>query len=93
MKKFIHIVLFVLPMLLHSQTTIFNLTGSEVPNDWTATNNITGQAIEKGTYLLLEAGTQSDELISATYDLSAYSSADLNFQLATYGSGQQTAQQ
>lgn len=87
MKKLIHIMLFVLPMLLHSQTTIFNLTGSEVPNDWTATNNVTGNAIAKGSYLLLEAGAQSDELISATYDLSAYSSAELNFQLATYGSG------
>ena len=87
MKKLIHIMLFVLPMLLHSQTTIFNLTGSEIPNDWTANNNITGQPIAKGSYLLLEAGAQSDELISAIYDLSAYSSADLNFQLATYGSG------
>ena len=86
MKKLIHLMLFVFPALLYSQTTIFNLTGTEVPNDWTAVN-IGGQPIVKGSYLLLEAGAQSDELISASYDLSAYSSAELNFKLATYGGG------
>ena len=86
MKKLIHLMLFVFPALLYSQTTIFNLTGTEVPNDWTAVN-IGGQPIVKGSYLLLEAGAQSDELISASYDLSAYSSAELNFKLATFGNG------
>jgi len=86
MKKLIHLMLFVFPALLYSQTTIFNLTGTEVPNDWTAVN-IGGQPIVKGSYLLLEAGAQSDELISASYDLSAYSSAELNFKLATFGGG------
>ena len=86
MKKLIHLMLFVFPALLYSQTTIFNLTGTEVPNDWTAVN-IGGEPIVKSSYLLLEAGAQSDELISASYDLSAYSSAELNFELATFGSG------
>ncbi len=72
------------------QTTIFsytNTTASYTNLSWTATNNITAQAIDRSTYLLLEAGNPSDLLTTGNYDLSAYSYVVLNVNVATFGSG------
>ena len=42
----------------------------------TATNNVTTNDIDKGSYFLLDSGDPSDIIVSAVYDLSAYSSAE-----------------
>jgi hypothetical protein len=39
------------------------------------------------SYYLVDAGATSDIITTATYDLSAYSSATLDLDVATFGSG------
>ena len=67
---------------------VFNLPGGgTLPTGWTATNNVTSQPIEQSSYFLLDSGDPSDIIVSAVYDLSAYSSAEFNLDVATFGSG------
>ena len=70
------------------QTVIYNLAGGgSLPSGWAATNNVNNQPIDKLSYYLVEAGNPSDIITSKTYDLSAYSSAELKVDIKSYGSG------
>ena len=82
------LLLSLLPLLGFGQTTIFSSAGGGTfPGGWTSANNVTTTAIDQGTYYLVEAGAPSDIIITASYDLSAYSSASLSLDVATFGSG------
>ncbi|MFN5920233.1 MAG: hypothetical protein ACK45I_02915, partial [Bacteroidota bacterium] len=72
------------------QTTIFsytNTTASYTGLGWTGTNNITAQAIDQSTYLLVDAGSPGDLITTGNYDLSSYSYVVLNVNVATFGTG------
>lgn len=70
------------------QTEIFNFAGGgSAPTEWAFTNNVTARAIDQGSYWLVDAGDPSDIIATAVYDLSSYTSAELNLNVATYGSG------
>ena len=70
------------------QTTIFNESGGgSEPSGWTFENNVTSQLIDKGSYWLVQDGTTNDFIITAFYDLSAYTSAEFSLDVATYGGG------
>src|SRR5690554_4105713 len=69
------------------QTVIFNEEGGGTfPAGWTGTNNVTANAIDRGSYYLVEAGASSDVITTAVYDLSAYVSAEFSLRVATFGS-------
>jgi hypothetical protein len=89
MKKIYFLVSLVISTLSFGQTTIFNLTtGGAYPSGWTDVNTITTNTIDKTTYYLLETSAAGTDIItSATYDLSSYTSATLNLDVATFGSG------
>lgn len=70
------------------QTEIFNIAGGGTfPAGWTGTNNVTANAIDRGSYYLVDAGNPSDIITTAIYDLSAYATAEFSLQVATFGSG------
>ena len=70
------------------QTEIFNYAGGgSAPTNWTFTDNVSTNPIDKGTYWLVDAGSPSDIITTAVYDLSSYSLAELNLSVATFGSG------
>lgn len=70
------------------QIEIFNESGGgSEPAGWTFNQNAGNQAINKGSYWLVEAGNPSDEIITASYNLSSYSSAQFSLDIASYGSG------
>ena len=67
---------------------IFNIGGGGTfPAGWVGTNNVTSNAIDKGSYYLVDAGNPSDIITSASYDLSAFASAEFSIDVATFGSG------
>lgn len=68
------------------QTTIFNYqnTTATIPSNWVLTNNIASQSVDKTTYLLLEPGSPSDQIVTPNYDLSSYSNVVLSYSVATY---------
>ena len=71
-----------------AQTEIFNQPGGgSAPTGWVFQDNVATNPIDKTTYWLLEPGSPSDIITTATYDLSSYTSAELNLNVATYGSG------
>lgn len=76
--------------VMKGQTTIFDFTGSNstLPVGWTG-NNAGGNDIERGSYFLVETGAvgSKDEIISSSYDLSAFTSATFTCRVATFGSG------
>ncbi|MDG4714782.1 T9SS type A sorting domain-containing protein [Winogradskyella marincola] len=70
------------------QTTIFSEAGGgSEPTGWTFNNNITSNDIDRGSYWLVDAGSTSDEIITTSYDLSGYSSAEFSLNVASFGSG------
>ncbi len=70
------------------QTTIFSEAGGGAePTGWTFNNNITSNDIDRGSYWLVDAGSTSDEIITTSYDLSGYSSAEFSLNVASFGSG------
>jgi hypothetical protein len=70
------------------QTEIFNHSGGgSAPTGWTFTNNVSTNAIDRDTYWLVDAGDPSDIIITASYDLSSYTSAVFNIRVATFGNG------
>lgn len=74
------------------QTTIFSEAGGGAePAGWTFENNVTSNDIDRGSYWLVEDGTTNDFIITATYDLSSYSSATFTLDVATFGSGTNNA--
>ena len=89
MKKIYYLLLtLAISSLSFGQVEVFNLAGGGVfPDGWTATNNVATNDIDKGSYFLLDSGGPSDIIVSAVYDLSAYSSAEFSLDVATFGSG------
>jgi hypothetical protein len=87
MKKiYFLLVTMLVTSLSFGQTEIFNAGGGGAyPAGWTDTDNVVAQPIDKGSYYLVEAGAPSDEIVTAIYDLSSYSSATLTLQVASYG--------
>lgn len=70
------------------QIEIFNESGGgSEPAGWTFNENAGNQAINKGSYWLVEAGNPSDDIITASYNLSSYSSVEFSLNVASYGSG------
>jgi hypothetical protein len=71
------------------QVTFFSYTNTtaSIPSDWTLTNNVSTNLVDRSTYLLLDAGSPSDLITSGNIDLSSYSYVILNVQVATFGSG------
>ena len=89
MKKIYYLLItLAISSLSFGQVEVFNLAGGGAfPDGWTATNNVTTYDIDRGSYFLLDSGDPSDIIVSSVYDLSAYSSAVFNLDLATFGSG------
>ncbi|GGW55908.1 ASPM-SPD-2-Hydin domain-containing protein [Winogradskyella epiphytica] len=76
----------------YGQTEIFNLAGGGVfPADWTGTNNVTGRPIDESTYYHLQPGNPGDIIETASYNLSAYTSATFEVDIRSYGSGEHSA--
>ena len=88
MKKFYYLLLTLAISSLSFGQEVFNLAGGGAfPTGWTATNNVLTNDIDRGSYFLLDPGDPSDIIVSAVYDLSAYSSAEFSLDVATFGSG------
>ena len=89
MKKFYFLLLtLAISSLSFGQVEVFNLAGGGAfPTGWTATNNVTTNDIDRGSYFLLDSGDPSDIIVSAVYDLSAYGTAEFSLDVATFGSG------
>lgn len=87
MKKiYFLLVAMVVTSLSFGQTTIFDAAGGGAyPAGWTDTNNVAANVIDRGTYYLVEAGAPADEIVTAIYDLSTYSSATLTLDVASFG--------
>ena len=90
MKK-LYILLFtiLISSVSFGQTEIFNVVGGgALPSGWTSANLITTSDIDRSTYYLVETdGTNYDIITTNVIDLSLYSSAILNIDVATFGSG------
>lgn len=88
MKKYLLNLLLIFPFMVYSQTEIFNVAGGgALPADWVGNNNVVTNDIDRSSYYLLDSGDPSDELITATYDLSSYNSAELTARIASFSSG------
>src|SRR5690606_26847013 len=88
LKSFSLILFLCLGLSAWGQTDIFNYDGGGVaPTDWTFVNNISTNEIDRGSYWLVEAGNPSDQIITASYDLSNYSNVNFSIRVATFGSG------
>jgi hypothetical protein len=75
-------------VVVWGQVEIFNEAGGgSAPTGWTFNNNVTSESIDKTTYWLVEDGPTNDMIITTSYDLSAYSSAQFDVRVATFGSG------
>ncbi|MDG5490502.1 Calx-beta domain-containing protein [Psychroserpens sp. SPM9] len=72
----------------YGQTEIFNVNGGgTLPADWSETNNITNEPIDKSTYYMVQPGNPGDFLETAAYDLSAYANATFEVDMRSFGSG------
>ena len=69
------------------QVTVFHYqnTTATIPTGWTLTNNITANAVDRTTYLHLEAGNPSDQIVTPNYDLTGYTDVALAYSVATFG--------
>ncbi len=65
--------------------------GGSATSGWTFNNNVVSNGIDQTTSWLLEAGSPGDEIITATYDLSDFSSAFLSVTFSGFGSGSNNA--
>jgi methionine-rich copper-binding protein CopC len=61
--------------------------GGSLPAGWTGNNNVATNAIDRGTYWLVDAGSPSDTIVTSNYDLSAFDEIIINVNVATFGSG------
>jgi hypothetical protein len=71
------------------QTTIFNYQNSTatIPSGFLLNDIVTTNLIDRMTFLLVDAGTVSDNIVTPNYDLSSYASLSLNVNVATFGTG------
>ena len=88
-KLYILFFTFLITAVSFGQTEIFNVVGGgALPSGWTSANLITTSDIDRSTYYLVETdGTNYDIITTNVIDLSLYSSAILNIDVATFGSG------
>ena len=58
----------------YGQVTVFNYqnTTATIPAGWTLTNNVTTNAIDRTTYLLLDAGNPGDQIVTPNDNLTGY---------------------
>ncbi len=71
-----------------AQISVFDVAGGGAfPAGWTSSNVAGSNDIDRGSYYLVEAGDPSDEIVTAIYDLSAFSSAEFTLDVASFGSG------
>ncbi|MFM2241190.1 MAG: hypothetical protein RLZ97_45 [Verrucomicrobiota bacterium] len=61
--------------------------GGSLPAGWTGNNNVATNAIDRGTYWLVDAGSPSDTIVTSSYDLAAFDEITINVNVATFGSG------
>lgn len=89
MKKIYFLLASFVSIFTFGQTTIFNAAGGGAypTTGWSDTNNITSNDIDRTSYYLVDPGTPSDIILTSTYDLSTYTSAILDIDVATFGSG------
>ena len=89
MKTKLLFLAFLISVLSWGQVTIFEYTNTTatIPSGWNLTNGAGSNNIDQTTYLLVESASPKDEIVSDIYDLSAYTSATLTLNVATYGSG------
>ncbi len=89
MKTKLLFLAFLISVLSWGQVTIFEYTNTTatIPSGWNLTNGAGSINIDQTTYLLVESASPKDEIVSDIYDLSAYTSATLTLNVATYGSG------
>jgi hypothetical protein len=86
MKKILLLLSLLTICLTQAQTDIFNLSGGgALPAGWVGVNNVTTNLIDRSTYYLLDAGNPGDIITTASYDLSAYASANFDVKVATFG--------
>jgi hypothetical protein len=71
------------------QTNIFTYSNSTatIPTGFVLTNNVSTYAIDQSSYLLLDAGSPGDYIVTPSFNLSVYTTATINVNVATYGSG------
>lgn len=89
LKSLFTVFLLLCSMGVSGQTNIFTYSNSNatIPTGFVLTNNVSTNAIDLGTYLLVDAGAPSDYIVTPSYDLSAYPSVTINVNVATFGSG------
>jgi hypothetical protein len=82
-----------IPAISHAQTTILSTQagGGALPAGWTSQNNVTTNAIDRGTFWLVDAGATKDFIVSSDYDLSAFNTVTINVNVATFGPGANNA--
>jgi len=94
MKKiYFFLVAMVVTSISFGQTEIFNAAGGGAyPSaGWSDANNVAGEAIDKTSYYHIEAGSPSDVITTDIYDLSTYGSAQVKFDIRSWGSGAHNA--
>ena len=89
MKKIYFLLFTLIATASFAQIEVFNAAGGGAyPSaTWSDVNNVTTNVIDKSSYYLVDAGDPSDEILTAVYDLSAYSSAEFSLDVASFGSG------
>lgn len=90
MKKTYFLVLFLLVSIMSfGQTEIFNAEGGGAypSSGWSDVNNNVANLIDRGSYYLIEVGAPSDIINTDSYDLSSYATAQLSFNIKSFGSG------
>lgn len=88
LKMGVLLLLLLIGSFAFGQTAIFNYPGGgSQPPGWSFQNNVTANPIDKNSYWLVDAGSPSDIITTATYDLSAYTNGEFALEVASYGSG------
>ena len=74
---------------VYGQTNIFTYTNSTptIPTGFVLTNNVLTNAVDQSTYLLVDAGSTSDFIVTPNYDLSTSAIVTINANVATFGAG------
>jgi hypothetical protein len=86
--KLLFIFLFIMKFQYSKAVEIFNIPGGgSLETGWVSNNNVNTNPINQTTYYLLEAGSTSDNIITSVYDISAYTSAYISIDIATFNSG------
>lgn len=82
------VIIFVaLPCFVFGQTTYFNITSySSIPSGWSVENNVS-QAVNKGSYLLVESRNPKEYLITKVLNMNGVTDPELTVDIRSYGSG------